>query len=131
MAATQQAASGSSASSASPSAQGAANSNPAPAAASSSRPGRKPRDPNAVRKVSPKVKALTEVRTYMIQHREQVLAGKTGVDRDIENERFERMLDSVEALFPPGHAFTIRRTQGAPANANPVGGSTPPLQAVQ
>jgi hypothetical protein len=81
---------------------------------------------DALRKVSPKVKALTEVRTYMIQHREQVLAGKTGVDRDIENERFERMLDSVEALFPPGHSFTIRRSQGAPAQANPA-----PLQAVQ
>lgn len=75
--------------------------------------GRKPRDPNAIRKASPKVKALNEVRTYMIQHREQVLSGKTGVERDIESERFERMLDAVEALFPPGHSFTIKRAAAA------------------
>lgn len=81
----------------------------APAAANA----RKPRDPNKVRKASPKVKALNEVRTYMIQHRAQVLQGKTGVERDIEAERFERMLDSVEALFPPNHGFTIKRESSA------------------
>lgn len=85
-----------------------------PGAASS---GRRPRDPNKPRKASPKVKALNEVRTYMIQHRAQVLSGKTGVERDIESERFERMLDAVEALFPPNHSFTIKRESSSSSSA--------------
>ncbi|HEX8552794.1 MAG TPA: hypothetical protein VF681_14700 [Abditibacteriaceae bacterium] len=70
---------------------------------------RKPRDPNAPKKVSPKVKANNEVRTYLMQQRQAALEGKSGTARHIEAERFDRMLDAVEGLFPAGHKFNIPR----------------------
>jgi len=72
-------------------------------------PGRKKGGSGEPRKASPKVKALSEVRTFLVQRRAEAEKSPEGVERDIELERFDRMLDAVEAVFPRGHTFSIRR----------------------
>jgi hypothetical protein len=78
--------------------------------------GRKRGGTSGPRKASPKVKALSEVRTFLIQQRSQALSGKTGVEQAIEKDRFDRMIDAVENLFPGGHTHNVPRETDAAAS---------------
>jgi hypothetical protein len=97
---------------------GNAATNPQPTGAGAAAPATKRAKSTGPRKASPKVKALSEVRTFLIQQRGAALSGKTGVELAIERDRFDRMIDAVENLFPGGHAHNVPRETEAATNGN-------------